>query len=366
VNPDAQDETRSQPVPESDALASGPAPEVEASAAGMVPDGAKPPLSPWERLVDNLSTLALLVIVAVIVGGLLLNRLPERVQPWLVDQIYDDGVQWRTLLICALLSVILALDTVRTVGRERLQAAWATARRLGPMAILGAFWTAMPAINGTLLLIYMPTVAEWLEGHKLLGLVLYIVIFMFSAGFGMLPTYAQAILAGFVFGAWLGIPAALAGFVGAAIIGHTVARTVSKDRLQSEIAKSPKAEAVRKALIDGGTMGSIGVIALLRLPPNSPFALTNLVLAASGAKLLVFAIGTGFGMIPRTAAAVVIGTQYESLVDAETPAWMGLVGIGATIVVLAILGLIANHTLRKVVGQEAVTKRRLRPKQPSA
>lgn|GEM_PF-442084 len=362
--PPSEPETESQPE-----VGDGPLPDPgadELAPAGLTPDASAPPLTPWERLVDNLSTLALLLLLAVGGGGWFLARLPERVQPWLVEQVYDDEVSWRTLILCVPLAGLFALGTVRAVGRDRLLAAWASLRRLGPAAILGAAWTAMPAVNGTLLLLFMPTVAEWLQINPGLGLLLYVVIFVFSAGFGMLPTYAQAILAGFVFGVWVGVPAALAGFTGAAVVGHVVAKTVSRDRVRAEIARSPKAEAVREALLTGSPLKRVGIVALLRLPPNSPFALTNLVLAASGAKLPAFTLGTSIGMIPRTAAAVVIGTQVDTIIDAERPWWLGMLGIIATVIVLIVLGLIANKALRKVVGEQAMAPRRtLRRRTPS-
>lgn len=226
-------------------------------------------------------------------------------------------------------------------------------RRLGPAGLLAVAWTFMPALMGTLLLLYMPTIADWLRGHQQAGYVLYIVIFIFSAGFGMLPTYSQSLLAGFAFGLVWGVPAALTGFVGAAMLGYAVAQRVSQHRVEREIEANPKARAIRDALIGHGFWKTLGVVALLRLPPNSPFALTNLVMSASGVPRRAFGIGTLIGMTPRTAAAVFVGTQIEDLTKAERPWWMFAAGLVLTLVVLAVIGWIAKKALDRVTQKPA-------------
>lgn len=223
-------------------------------------------------------------------------------------------------------------------------------RRMGPAGWLGVAWLILPPLGGFLLLANINTIADWLTHHQALGYALYIAIFIFSAGFGVLPTYSQALLAGWAFGFALGFPGALAGFVGASMVGYVVARTASRDRVERLIEENRKARAVREALIGHGFWRTLGIVALLRVPPNSPFAITNLVMATTGVGKRAFVIGTALGMAPRTAAAVYVATQIQDLTSREEtrPPWMIVSGIVLAVAVIAIIGHIANKAVKRV------------------
>lgn len=233
----------------------------------------------------------------------------------------------------------------RNAADDRLGA---VLRRLGPAGLLGLAWSIMPAVAGSLLILYLPTVADWVRGHREVGYWLYVVVFVFSAGFGLLPTYSQSLLAGYAFGLVAGAPAALMGFAGAAMVGYVVARTVSRDRVEREIARHPGSKVVAEALIGGSRWKTFGIVALLRLPPNSPFALTNLVMSASGVPRAAFLAGTVLGMAPRTIAAVWVGTQIQDWKEQDRPAWLLVSGIVAALVVLGVIGSIAQRALRRL------------------
>ena len=182
-------------------------------------------------------------------------------------------------------------------------------------------------------------------------------IFIISAGLGFLPTYAQAILGGWVFGFAQGFPAALVGFAGASVIGYYITRLVSQDRIESEIANHAKARVVRDALIGHGFWRTLGTVALLRFPPNSPFALTNLAMAGAGVGIIPFVIGTAIGMAPRTAVAVFMAAtaaatgseDIQSFVKEGPGLTILIIGIVITIIVLMILGWVANKTIDRVL-----------------
>jgi uncharacterized membrane protein YdjX (TVP38/TMEM64 family) len=229
------------------------------------------------------------------------------------------------------------------------------ARALGPTGLLGVAWTAAPAACGTLLLVIIGPVSEWLLYHRPLGLALYTVVFVLGAGLGFLPTYAQSILGGWVFGLAAGLPAALAGFTGGGALGYAVARRVSKDRVLERIEANARARAIRDALVGRGPWRTFLVVTLLRLPPNSPFALTNLVMAATGVPLPAFLAGTLLGMLPRTAVAVALAAaasatgaeDIQTLVRHRGP-WLLVAGVVGGMAVLGVLGAIARRALRRV------------------
>ncbi len=232
----------------------------------------------------------------------------------------------------------------------------AIARRLGPASVLGVLWMLLPGIGGLLLIARMGTISEWLDAQGDLGIAIYIGVFIVSAGFGLLPTYAQAVLGGWVFGMAYGLTAALAGFTGASLIGYAITRIVARNRAESLIAENPRARAVREALIGRGFWPTLGIVTLLRVPPNSPFALTNLVMASSGVRLLPFALGTLIGMAPRT--ALVVGFAAKGAADGHRDIQSLIkdhgtlpvvAGIVVLVVVLSIIGRIANRAINRVV-----------------
>lgn len=228
---------------------------------------------------------------------------------------------------------------------------WSRFGLAGPLAIISL---AMPPLGGFLLITYMKSIAEYLRSHAGSGPWLYAAAFASLAGLALLPTYAQSALGGFAFGVTIGFFAALGGFVGGAIIGYEIARRASGDKVMQTIDSKPQWKAVREAFVSGQVDGfwkNLGMVALLRVPPNSPFALTNLVMASVKVPRAAFVLGTLIGMAPRTAAAVWVGSQAAELTGlSERPTWMVVSGIILSIVVLGVVGLVADRAIKRVTG----------------
>lgn len=232
--------------------------------------------------------------------------------------------------------------------------------RLGPTGLLGAAWTAFPAIVGTLLLIGIGPLSDALRRDPASGLAIYVAVFVVTAGIGLLPSSAQAVLAGWVFGPIYGFGVALAatvaGFAGASAIGYVIARRVSSRRVDEVFQEHPRWQALRRALIGRGFWRTASIVALVRIPRTSPFALTNLVLAASGVRLGPYVAGTVLGMLPRTAIPVWLadrasrtGARDIQQFLSEGPGWPTLVlGVAAMVILFAVLGDAANRALRRV------------------
>jgi uncharacterized membrane protein YdjX (TVP38/TMEM64 family) len=211
----------------------------------------------------------------------------------------------------------------------------------------------LPAVCGILLITYLGRVSKWLlDQGEARAVTIYIAAFIFSAGLGLMPTYAQAALAGWCFKVPTGFPAALAGFAGAALVGYVVARTVAQGRVEALVRENPKAQAVRDALIGRGFLQTFGIVTLIRLP-NSPFALTNLAMASAGVPVGPYLLGTLVGMAPRTFLAVLIGSSAQQLTT-RPPRWLVFASIGAAVVVVAIIGTIAKRALAKVTAPRPV------------
>lgn len=221
-------------------------------------------------------------------------------------------------------------------------------RRIGPAGPLAVLAVALPGIGGFLLLGSVTVVGPWLKGHGALGVGLYVLGFALLAGLAILPTYAQAVLGGWAFGFITGFPAALAGFLGGALLGYGVALRATGDRVVRLIAEQPKWRAVYDALLRGGFWRTLLLVTLVRVPLNSPFAITNLVMAATRVPPAAYALGTLLGMAPRTAAAVLIAANVKELTLTGGPnRWLWGASIAVTIAVVALIGHMASRALAR-------------------
>ncbi len=90
---------------------------------------------------------------------------------------------------------------------------------------------------------------------------------------------------------------------------------------------------------------------LLRVPPNGPFAMTNLLLAATRVRWGPYLIGSLLGLTPSVAAAVIVGASLSQLdlrhLDRGGPAYLS---IGVSLAVVIALGWMANRALADFVG----------------
>lgn len=228
-------------------------------------------------------------------------------------------------------------------------------KRLGPAGPLAIVAATLPAIGGFALLGTLNYVGPWLHSHQSSGVAIYIVGFALLAGFAVLPTYAQAILGGWAFGFAIGFPAALCGFLGAALIGYGVARRAAGDRVLKLISEHAQWQAVYDELLRSGFWKTLLIVTLLRLAPNSPFAITNLVLAVTRVPVGTYALGTLLGMAPRTGIAVFMAAGLKELVlDRRENTWLVVGGIVITLIVFAVIGLLANHAIQKVTRRPAL------------
>lgn len=225
-------------------------------------------------------------------------------------------------------------------------------RRLGPAGPIAVAAAFLPALGGVFLLINIRDIGGWLKDHGIQGVAAYIACFALAGGFALLPTYAQAILGGWAFGLAVGYPAAMLGFVLAAMIGYELSLKASGDRVLRLIEEQPRWKVVVDSLVHRGFWRTFLIVSLVRLPPNSPFAITNLVLASTKVPRLPYLLGTLVGMAPRTGLAVSIGAGLGELLtkDAINDAKRQYVfwGIGAAIAVVLIIGHLGKKALERV------------------
>ena len=112
---------------------------------------------------------------------------------------------------------------------------------------------------------------------------------------------------------------------------------------------------IRKALVGRGFWPTLGIVTLIRIPPNAPFALTNLAFAACGVPLLTHSIGAAIGMSPRTAVIVLLSAaaaasgakDLQTFIVDGPGTWVLVGGVATLIVVFGIITFIAERALAK-------------------
>jgi uncharacterized membrane protein YdjX (TVP38/TMEM64 family) len=214
------------------------------------------------------------------------------------------------------------------------------------VAIVLSFW---PPLGGFLLLATLTTFAPWLRAHEGLGFLTYFVLTVLLVGFSFLPTFACAIFAGWAFGFALGATTAVLALTAASIVAYALGRWIARDRVLEVVAEKPRWRAVQQALLGQNSRRTVFVVTLLRIPPASPFAIVNFVLAAARVPLWDYTLGTFLGLVPRTAAAAFAAASLEQLRFKDVTDRTTLIaGLVATILVVAVLGSYANRALRSL------------------
>ncbi len=218
--------------------------------------------------------------------------------------------------------------------------------RLGPAAAATAF---LPPLGSLVLLATMHESGPWLRDHGVSGILLFVAAFSVLGGIALLPTYGPSVLGGWAFGIPVGLVATLAGFLGAATVGFALARHVSGDRLIDVLHEHPRGRVIHQSLLASSFARTCLVVALLRVPPSGPFAMTNLLLAATGIGWGPYLIGSLLGLAPRVGAAVVVGASLSTLnlrhLERGGPAYAS---IAISILAVFTLGWLANRALAKV------------------
>lgn len=219
----------------------------------------------------------------------------------------------------------------------------------GPVAIVLSFW---PPLGGFVLLATLTRFGPWLRGHEGLGLLTYFLAIGFLLGVSFVPTYSAAILAGWAFGFGVGWPLAMVTITLSSLLAYAIGRWIARDRVMEVIREKPQWHAIYRALLDEKSGRSTLVVALLRVPPASPFALANFALAAARVPLWEYTVGTLVGIAPRTALATFAAAGLEQLRFKNVgESWMVIAGIVATVAVCVVLGILANRALRGMTAE---------------
>lgn len=210
-----------------------------------------------------------------------------------------------------------------------------TARPLAALAI-AAIAVGGPLVGMTLVGLSGPAYVHHLDdvAPSLLALGL-ILLGGTAVGLALLPSFFLGAVCGYLLsGAWPYL-AACVGLAWATALGLSLGRLFSANFLEVLLHRKADWWATYQRLVRtaGGFLPT--AVALLRLSPHMPFALTNLVCA----RLPMTSARTWFysyvGLLPRTLLAAYVGSQlqdWRALLDRERPPWELLLSLVLLIV----------------------------------
>lgn len=218
-------------------------------------------------------------------------------------------------------------------------------KALGPVVVTMVIISALlPATLGIAMLVRatadaskgLAIIDQW--GTPLAALVA-IALFAITTGSAIMPTYALSYACGVYFGQYWGGAVAILGAAFGALVGYAWGALLARNRVMQVVEANPKAAAIHASIVKRSLRDELLAVTLIRIPPNSPFALTNLVMSASGVRLVPYAIGSAIGIAPRTVAAVLIGAAVGEMSKRSEAGgrlkWA--IGIAVAIVVFVIL-----------------------------
>lgn len=203
--------------------------------------------------------------------------------------------------------------TLKTVPRSRLAAILAAIVILVAVAVLVPLPTALQLRD------WATSVGPW---FPLAFFAAHVVMTVFP-----FPRTAFTLAAGLLFGPLLGIPIAVAASTLSAVIALLLVRTAGWQF--SRFLRHPRVDAVDRRLRERGWP----VVLATRMIPAVPFSVLNYAAGASSIRVVPYTLATLVGVLPGTAAIVILGDALTGrvspllLVVSLCTAGIGLAGL---------------------------------------
>ena len=187
-------------------------------------------------------------------------------------------------------------------------------------------------------------VLDWIEatGPWNVATLAPLVVALNLVGF---PATILSAICGFLLHPLIAIPTAALARSSAALLAWHLSRRVLGKRAQRFIANRERLAALDRALAEGGVRD----IALLRLSPLFPSAVTNLALGLTRARPAPIFFGTLLGTLPNTICAVFLGAGLHHLADLDDAEGSPRLALR----ILLALGLIATFYLARSLWRRA-------------
>jgi uncharacterized membrane protein YdjX (TVP38/TMEM64 family) len=241
----------------------------------------------------------------------------------------------------------------------------AAVRELGWLGAFTALLVGLPLLGAAVLTASTNTWLPWFEGPGAGAPLRFVGTAIVLAAASLVPTYAVALAGGYLYGGLGGTLLALLAVTGAAWLGRAAMLPLAGEALVGFVTARPRAHAAYVVLL-GTTLGTAtAVVTLVRLAPVTPFAGTNLLMAAARVPAAPYLVGTVLGLAPRTA---LVATAGAGLAELHLGRGDGVLALWATVVglLIAVLGLgwLARRRLG-VIAQMAERLEQTLPERPA-
>jgi len=178
---------------------------------------------------------------------------------------------------------------------------------------------------------------NWVDQHLLMALLLYFFLYVVVAAFSLPVAGLLSLLAGALFGRWLGLAIVSTAATLGATLAFLASRYLLRDWVQSRFAH--RLEQFNRGIRRDG----LYYLFLLRLIPAVPFFLINLVMGLTTMRLLPYALVSWAGMLLPGFLYVNAGTELAAL---ESPAGLFSWPVLASLAALGLVPLALRHALR--------------------
>ncbi len=156
--------------------------------------------------------------------------------------------------------------------------------------------------------------AQYTSSHLLVSLLVFVTVYTIAVAVSFPGASILTILAGLLFGWYVGGMAAII----AATIGATIVFQIAKSSFGDVLAK--KAGPFLNKISAGFADDAFNYLLFLRLVPAFPFWLVNIAPALANVKLRTYVITTFLGIIPGTFAFAFVGAGLDSIITAQQAA----------------------------------------------
>lgn len=173
------------------------------------------------------------------------------------------------------------------------------------------------------LIMHRETLAAFVAGHRLSGVLLYMLLYAALVAISFPGASLLTIAAGFLFGGLPGGAATIVAATAGACVIFLIARSSFGDYLQRN------AGPFIRRMVDGFREDSFQYLLTLRLTPVFPFWVINIVPAVLGMRLAPYALATFIGIIPGTLAYAYLGAGLDSIIAAQEAADPGCAAAGS-------------------------------------
>lgn len=196
-------------------------------------------------------------------------------------------------------------------------------------------------------------IIDWINSAGFLGVISYILIFIFFTIVLFLPAWLMAAIGGYIFGALYGsIIISIAG-----IIGATMAFLIARYIMRAWVYKRLSSTRYFTALIDGISEKGTWIVFWLRLSSVIPFAPLSYMFGITNVKAKNFILASWIGMLPGTILYVYLGSMAKSINDISKTDHgfsniFSIVGFVSVSVAVGVIARSARKSLKNISGEK--------------